>query len=76
LKKSFVGRKTDWSKKHSTSKFLGKQGEDLVIRHERKKLKALGLIEKAELIQKEQHEWFKVNLEKMDRFFRPKINTI
>jgi hypothetical protein len=52
-KRSFKGRDTDWSKKHTTSIFLGREGESLVIEHEKRKLKQYNLIEKIDLIQKQ-----------------------
>lgn len=51
-KRKFKGKKTDWSKKHSTSMKLGSAGEELVKRYEKRKLEALDLHEKALLVQK------------------------
>lgn len=51
-KRSYKGRKVDWSKNHSESIKLGDAGERLVIHSEKEKLKALGKEDLAEKVQK------------------------
>ncbi len=50
--KTFIGSRTDWGKKQKTSKVLGDEGEKLVMKYERKKLKKSELHKEAELVQK------------------------
>jgi len=52
-KRTYKGKIIDWSKKQTTSKFLGDSGEDFVVDFEKDKLMKAGLMNKVELVCRE-----------------------